>query len=237
MKTLKKFNLLAKTILQEIQTYNDKPGYPGGNNIKHSDAGSITGNCCKEYSTDAGNIGGKTDTCQGLCDQQVQFKYQIGQNIFIYDFSSNIINNEFQNSQNIKEGIIRNRKTYNNMNFYAIQFPNYNVLFNYPQFKLGNSPEEAKENYYQFKYNTQHSIQQDAAVAPAIGTVNVMGPTPGMPSIADTAGGSRSAQKLPTDPGVTTKDISQIYSPSLNKAPKAQKQKKQKFHLFSRFKK
>lgn len=79
-KQFNKFDQLYYKVMQQIETYNDKPNPPGGNNIQHSDAGSITGNQCKymnnppttdigsitgnqcKFSTDAGSI---TGNCTG----------------------------------------------------------------------------------------------------------------------------------------------------------------------------
>lgn len=56
------FDQLYHKVMQQIETYNDKPNPPGGNNIQHSDAGSITGNQCKfmnnQATSDLGSITG-----------------------------------------------------------------------------------------------------------------------------------------------------------------------------------
>lgn len=63
------FDQLYFKVMQQIETYNDKPNPPGGNNIQHTDAGSITGNQCKftnaPPTTDIGSLTGnqcKTST-------------------------------------------------------------------------------------------------------------------------------------------------------------------------------
>lgn len=60
---LKKLQQKFKEIQEEIQTYNDKPNPPGGNNCKPvEDIGSITGNKCNYLNapnaTDIGSITG-----------------------------------------------------------------------------------------------------------------------------------------------------------------------------------
>lgn len=76
--------------------------------------------------------------------------------------------------------------------------------------------------------------EEDAAITPGMTTSNVLGPT-GI-SIADTIGGGDNTPKVIGDPGVTTKDVKQIYSPALN-TPGLKSKKKVKYPLFSRFKK
>ena len=62
IKKFTKFDDLYYSVKEEIETYNDKPNPPGGNNITHTDAGSITGNQCKymnnQPTTDIGSITG-----------------------------------------------------------------------------------------------------------------------------------------------------------------------------------
>lgn len=68
-KKYSKFDQLYFKVMQQIETYNDKPNPPGGNNIQHTDTGSITGNQCKT-TTDVGSI---TGNCTGKpANEQVQ---------------------------------------------------------------------------------------------------------------------------------------------------------------------
>ena len=91
MKELKTFNELYNSIFEQIETYNDKPGPPGGNNIKYSDAGSQTGNQWKfstdpgsqtgnqwKYSTDPGSL---TGNCTGKSQTNEQVETCAGAGI------------------------------------------------------------------------------------------------------------------------------------------------------------